>query len=263
MDKTLNVIQKVCSQWQYNLRLGREYNTPLSIGFSDGYYELLTCVEHELKGTGSISHGYDHDNHDETKGTSWVQPKKCNICRAKVHFFAERCICGCNNFSYINDSRWGIDAKSHFEHKVPNYHLWILYPESYSEECKVFYLKQYLISSTNEAFNGILDIQLKRSDSVSKNFIPFSSDFYISNPKEVSSFTIKFDDLFDIIVCRNEPEEIIYTKEIVSKLSKMISYSFVNNKDTYLYDELIPHINVGKKSTTHGKERGATTRRNQ
>lgn len=263
IDKTLSTIRTICSQWQYNLKLGKTYNTPLSIGFSDGYFELLTCVEHDLKGTGSISHGYDHSNHDETKGTSWVQPKKCEDCNAKIHFFAEKCACGSTNIRYINDSRWGIDADAHFKHGVPNYHLWILYPEKYSHDCKIFYLKQFLIDSNNEAFNEILKIQLERSDSKGKNFIPFSSDFYASNPKEVSSFTIVFDDVFDVVVNRNENEEIIYDNKIISIMSKIIDFSSIEKKDIYLYEELLPYINIRNKKTTHGKERGITNRRNQ
>jgi hypothetical protein len=266
MDETLNVIQRACSLWEYNLKLGRKYNTPLSIGFSDGYYELLTCVEHNIKGTGSISHGYDHDNHDETKGTSWVQPKKCNTCNAKIHFFSEKCICGSNDIKYINDSRWGIDAKAHFDHKVPNYHLWVLYPKTYSYDCNVFYLKQFIIKSeNNEVFNNILRVQLERSDSKHKNFLPFSSDFYASNPKEISSFTITFNDVFGVFVSRNNVNEIIYDNEVIKQMTraKIIDMSFVNYKDTYLYEELYQFINVKDKPTTHGKERGTTSRRNQ
>jgi hypothetical protein len=263
MDKTLNVIEKACSLWQYNLKLGKTYNTPVSIGFSDGYYELLTCVEHDLKGTGSISHGYDHNNGAETKGTSWVQPKKCNDCGAKIHFFAENCICGSNNFKYINDSRWGIDANAHFVHKVPDYHLWVLYPETYTFKCKKFFLKQYIISSSNQAFNEILKVQLDKGNSNGKNFIPYSSDFYVSNPKEVSSFTIIFDDVFDIIVDREVTQTIVYNDEIIRQISPMLDKSFIHNKDNYLYEELIPYINVRDKKTTHGKERGTTKRRNQ
>jgi hypothetical protein len=68
MDKTLNIIQQLCSQWPFKLTLGKTYNTPLSIGFADDETELLTCSENNIKGTGSISYGYDHNNHDETKG---------------------------------------------------------------------------------------------------------------------------------------------------------------------------------------------------
>ena len=263
MDKTLNVLQQFCSQWQSKLKLGKTYNTPLSIGFADEEFELLTCTEHNIKGTGSISHGYDHDNHDETKGACLIQPKKCDLCGGKVHFFSEKCLCESVSFKYVNDSRWGIDTKAHFDYKVKNYHLWVLYPENYSYDCKIFKLKQYIIHGENIAFNDTLKVQLEKGSTNSKNFIPFGSDFYASNPKETSSFTITFDDIFDVVVTRNEVEEVVYDKDIIKKMSKIMNLSFVNDKDTYHYEELLPHINVREKKTTHGKERGSTSRRSQ
>lgn len=262
MDKTLNVLQQFCSQWQSKLKLGKTYNTPLSIGFADEEFELLTCVEHDIKGTGSISHGYDHNNHDETKGACLIQPKRCKGCGNKVHFFSEKCSCGSVKFKYINDSRWGIDAKAHFDYNVQNYHLWVLYPECYTNDCKVFKLKQYLVDGKNKAFNDTLRIQLEKGASNSKNFMPFGADFYVSNPIETSSFTIIFDDIFDVVVTRNNVQETIYTKDIIDKISKMLNLSFVIDKDTYHYQELLPYINVMEKKTTHGKERGTTKRRN-
>jgi hypothetical protein len=261
MDKTLNVLRQFCSQWQSNLKLGKTYNTPLSIGFEDAGFELLTCIEHNIKGTGSISHGYDHNNHDETKGTSWVQPKKCKDCDSKVHFFSEKCSCGSISFKFINDSRWGINAKAHFDYNVQNYHLWILIPKTYSHDCKVFDLKQYMINGNNKPFNDILKVQLDRSFSKSKNFTPFSSDFYASNPKEISSFTIVFDETFGVDIIRNQTKDIIYNKNVVKKMKEMMDLSFINNKDTYHYEELLPYINVKNKKTSHGKLRGETKRR--
>jgi len=263
MDKTLNVLQQFCSQWQYKLKLGKTYNTPLSIGFSDEEFELLTCTEHNIKGTGSISHGYDHNNHDETKAACLIQPKKCNECGNKLHFFSEICSCESVSFTYINDSRWGIDVKAHFDYKVQNYHLWVLFPDSYSNNCKIFKLKQYIIDGGNIAFNDILKVQLERGSINSKNLMPFGPDFYVSNPQETSNFTIIFDDIFDVVVTRNEVEGVVYTKDVVNKMSKMMNISFVNDKDTYHYEELLPYINVRDKKTTHGKKRGTTHRRNK
>ena len=263
MDKTLNVLRQFCSQWQYKLILGKTYNTPLSIGFDDAQYELLTCVEHDVKGTGSISHGYDHENHDETKGTSWIQPKKCLNCDSKLHFFSDKCSCGSENFKYVNDSRWGIDTKAHFDYEINKYHLWILYPETYSEKCKVFNLKQYIIDGNDAVFNDILEVQLERGSSKLKNFQPYSGDFYASNPKEISSFTIVFDETFGVDVSRNETEEIVYTNSVVKKMLKMMDTTFLNDKDNYLYEDLLPLINVKNKKTSHGKLRGETKRRDK
>lgn len=265
MDKTLSVIEKLCSLWEYNIKMGRKYNTPLSIGFSDEQVELLTCVEHNLKGTGSISHGYDHDNQEETKFVSLVQPKKCVKCGSKMHFFTEKCICGSNDFKYVNDSRWGIDSNAHFEYKIPFYHLWVLYPDNYEYTCNKFYLKQYVIDSNNKAFNDILEVQMERGKTNNKNYLPYSSDFFISNPKEVSSFEILIDNLYGVVVTRQKVNDIIFDTKIINKLKRdrVLESSFLNIKDNYLYEELLPYINIKDKKTLHGKKRGKTTRRNQ
>jgi hypothetical protein len=260
MDKPLITIRNLTCSWISKLKLGREYNTPTSIGFSDEEYELLTCVDEEIKGTGSISHGYDHDNKDETKGLSLVQPKKCS-CGKKLHFFIKECECGSKNFDYINDSRWGIDCLANFNYKIPKYHLWILHPETYNYNCKKFFLKHYIIDSSNEHFIEILNTQINRGKSKSKNFLPFSSDFYASNPIEKSSFVIVLDETYGVIVERKKVEKIVYNEEIIKKMSKIINKDFVLNKDIYLYEELSPYINIKEKITSHGKSRGKTTRR--
>ena len=260
MDKPLITIRNLTCSWISKLKLGREYNTPTSIGFSDEEYELLTCVDEEIKGTGSISHGYDHDNKDETKGLSLVQPKKCS-CGKKLHFFIKECECGSKNFDYINDSRWGIDCLANFNYKIPKYHLWILYPETYNYNCKKFFLKHYIIDSSNEHFIEILNTQIKLGKSKNKNFLPFSSDFYASNPKEKSSFTILLDELYGIVVERNNTDKVVYNKNILDKMKKILTKDFLIKKDIYLYDEIKKYINIKDKKTTHGKSRGETTRR--
>jgi hypothetical protein len=264
MDKTLNVLNILCNDWKYKLLLGREYNTPLSIGFSDSEYEVLTCTEHDLKGTGSISHGYDHNNKDETKSLSLVQPKECFVCKSKVHFFAEICECGSNNFKYISDSRWGIDCEAHFKYSVPKYHLWILKPDSYNPKCKKFYLEQYVIESDNKPFNQILKIQMEKGKNRNKNFLPYSADFYASNPIHVSSFTIVIDDIFGVIITRNLVKEINYSCDIIKKMKPyLVEDDFLCEKDNYHYNEIIKYININGKKTSHGKKRGKTTRRLQ
>lgn len=261
MDKTVTVIQNLSNSWHYKINLGQLYNTPFSINFTDNECELFTCIEHGLKGTGSASHGYDHDNKDETKSLSLVQPKKCKSCNSKVHFFKDKCDCGSEIFDYINDSRWGIDCAAHFKYDVQNYHLWILEPVIYDYTCREFSFKQFIIDSKNKIFNEILHIQLTKGAIHSKNFLPNSSDFYASNPVEVCRFRIKIDDVFGVMVSRENPEKIVYDQSVIKKMSKVLGSAFLNNKDVYLYEELTPYINILDKKTTHGKNRGETSRR--
>jgi hypothetical protein len=261
MDKTLITIKNLTRTWFEKINLGKKYNTPISIGFSDDEFELLTCIEHNIKGTGSISHGYDHDNKDETKGTSLVQPKKCTNCGGKLHFFAEKCSCNSTDFEYISDSRWSIDSKAHFEYGIPLYHLWVLYPEKNSYDCNKFYLKQYVIDANNEHFIEILKTQNELGKSKNKNFLPFSADFYASNPIEITSIIINFDQDFGIVVERNKTKTIEYDEKILKKMSKTLNKNFKIIKYIYQYNEIFEFIDIKNKKTTHGKERGKTIRR--
>jgi hypothetical protein len=263
MDKTLAVLNMFCGNWQQNINLGKEYNTTVSIGFDDTVFETLSCIENGLRGTGSFSHGYDHTDKSETKGLSWVQPKKCKKCNSKIHFFSEKCGCGSFEFEYINDSRWGIDVNAHFKYQVGDYYLWFLLPDKFDFNCRIFYLKQFRINSNNLFFQKILEIQRDRGKSKIKNLIPYSSDFYVCKPKEISSFKISINDTYGTLVERLLTDETIYNKVIIKKMSKIINLDLLTNKDIYQYEELIPLINLESKKTTHGKNRGVTTRRTQ
>jgi hypothetical protein len=262
-DKTLQTLALLTNTWFNKLKLGRHYNATTSIGFGDEEYELLTCVENELKGCGSISHGYDHTDKSETKGTSWVQPKKCLNCHSKLHFFSEKCICGSDKFSYINDSRWGIDAEAHFRYKIPKYHLWHFFPEKYSFDCDRFKLEKYEVDSHNKHFDETLKSQIKFGKNKSKNFMPKGCDFYSANPKITASFTFELNEIYGISVIRNMIEEIIYDEKVVQTMKKVLDDNFIITKNVYSYNELEPHINISNKKTTHGKSRGQTQRRTE
>lgn len=262
MDKTLKTLEAFTSSWKYNLELGKELNTSLSIGFSDSQVESLTCLENGLKGTGSISHGNDHNDGSETKFANKVQPKDCSRCGKKVHFFLDICDCGSNLFDYHTDARWGLDTKAHFEYKVPAYHLWVLAPVKYSSDCKNFTLHQYYINSENDSFNKILEGQFLSPKSKSKNFMPYQLDFYCSNPIMKSNFAIEITNE-GVSVVRKLCSTIEYNSYILEIMKKVISNTFQNTKDTYLYEEIEPHLNVENKKRSYGKERGTTTRRKQ
>ena len=263
MDKTLKTLEVFTSSWKYCLELGKELNTPLSIGFSDSQAETLTCLENDLKGTGSISHGNDHNDGSETKFANKVQPKDCLRCGKKVHFFLEICDCGSNLFKYHTDARWGLDTKAHFEYNVPGYHLWVLNPLKYNSSCKYFTLRQYYISSKNDSFSSILRGQFESPKSKSKNFMPYQLDFYSSNPIMKSNFGIEITD-DGVSVVRKSCDIIKYDSSILEIMKDVIdNNAFQNTKDTYLYEEIEPYINVEKKKRSYGKDRGITTRRTQ
>lgn len=261
MDNTLSYLQKIVSNWHLDLKLGVKYNTPINIGITPDTAELITCMEENIKGTGSISHGFDHDNTDETKSLSLVQPKKCDNCKGKVHFFTKKCNCGGVKFEYINDSRWGIDCEAHFKYNPKGYHLWIFRPDKYNFDVNSFTLCRYYIDSTNKQFNDILSVQLNEGRGKSKNFLPDSKDFYTSKPIVKSKFRFTLESTLGFVVERLECEEIKYDKKVIKKMGKYLIDEFEDNKDIYLYEELVKFLDVYKYKTNHGKERGKTSRR--
>lgn len=262
VDYTKEAIKQLTCSWPYKIERGVQKNTPLSATIAKEEWEHLTCEEHNLMGTGAGSHSNDHNNGDETKGVSQVQAKDCNSCHKKLHFFTNQCECGCSSFEYHSDSRWGIDTKAHFEYNVPKYHLWVLRPQTMEPNCKVFTIEEYIIDSQNKNFNEILKIQYESPKSKHKNLVPFSSDFYASNPVMSCKFTIELTKNKEVIVERNTIVDIVYDQKIIKKIKSILSKDFLNNKDNYRYDDIKDYINVRIKKTSHGKNRGKTKRRN-
>jgi hypothetical protein len=258
----------VTPTWLKRIEYGIKYNLPIGVDLNKTDYEALTCAYYDLEGTGKSSGDNDHNNGDETKGASKIKPKNCK-CGQVCHYFQESCKCGSTEFIYSDtenstDSRWGIDTAAHFRYKVPNYHMWILEAEKYEAKNKTFLLKLYSISSENEAFNEILKIQ-NESKSKHKNFLPYSKDFYASNPKYMACFKITLGDIEqEVNITSEETQEIVLTKKILTQsrgIKKYLPKTFVLNKDTYHYEEIKPLLNIRNHKTSHGKQRGETKRR--
>ena len=262
IDLTKEAIKQFTCSWTYKIKRGVEKNTPLSTTLAKEEWEHLTCEEHNLMGTGSTSYGNDHDNGDETKGASLVQAKDCNDCGKKVHFFTNKCECGCVKFEYHNDSRWSIDTKAHFEYEVPKYHLWVLKPQTMEPSCRVFIIEEYVIDSTNKNFIEVLKIQFESPKSKYKNLMPFGPDFYASNPIMTCKFSVEINNEGTVSIERNSIVDIVYDQSIIKKMKTILSDNFLNDKDTYQYNNLKEFINVRNKKSNHGKNRGKTKRRN-
>jgi len=267
--KVIRFLEVLAKRWSTNIEYGRQLNLPMGVEISDTEYEALTCLEFGIKGTGKKSGDNDHDNGDETKGASKIRSKKCD-CGLTCHFFEEKCKCGSETFSYSDDNnktdvRWGIDTDAHFRYGVPKYHCWILEAENYNSKNKVFYLKLFTIDGKNEVFNEILKVQ-NESNSKHKNFIPYSKDFYASGPEYVSCYKINLNDDGTVSVTTEKVEKIRITKDMLldgRNLKKYLPNTFVPMKDTYLYEEVKQLFKVRKFKTSHGKERGKTTRRSE
>lgn len=264
------LMDAVTPTWLKRIEYGMKWDLPIGVDMNKTDYEALTCAYYDLKGTGKSSGDNDHNDGSETKGASKIRPKTCK-CGNVCHYFDEKCKCGLSEFTYSDDNnstdvRWGIDSVAHFKYKVPKYHFWILEAENYNAQNKTFYLKLYTILGDNRVFNDILQVQ-SESSSKHKNFIPYSKDFYASNPKYMACFKIILNEITGKILITSEVvEDLIITKKILVQnrgIKKYLPKYFVPQKDTYLYEEIEPLLNVRNYKTSHGKERGNTTRRSK
>jgi len=119
----------------------------------------------------------------EVKTCCHIQSKTCNSCKKKTPYYQEKCsFCKNDTFTKTFDSRFSINAKSHFKYK------------SLLSEYMLFYVKEvdytiiilgFIIKSDNVYFNNYLKNQLDNSESNSCNLIPFSYDFYSCGPIKI------------------------------------------------------------------------------
>lgn len=261
MDNTLQFLKNISQPWITKMFEGSKWNYPISIGIGADEAELMTGLELKVRGTGSISHGFDHSNRGETKILNLVQPKECKECKSKIHFFSETCVnCGSTEFNYKKDTRWSIDVDAHFNHNVSGYYLWAFEPVEYNNSVKDFNLKMFFIDSNNENFIQVLNKQ-RESGAKQKNLLPYKSDFYVSNPIMKSFFNIRLDNVYGTIINRREVEEIKYNNEIIKILKPYLPKDFLSEKEDYSYKELSEYFNISNKKTSHGKDRGKTKRR--
>lgn len=276
MDKTLWFLDEIAQRWIINAQASLETNTYLTIGPNGTEFEVLSNYELNLKGTGAHSCGFDHNDESEGKGANLVQPKDCFSagnknkprCEStgsleKIHPYLSNCPkCGKNKFLIHNDSRWGIDTSSHFKYNIKKYNCWVFYPENNNPEIKTYYLELYRIESCNVHFQKILNIQFEYGKKKNKNFIPFSSDFYASGPEMISKFKIDYkNDYFNVE--RLQREDIVYDHKVLEILSPYLINSFIQEKNSYTYEEIKDFIDIEQKSTKHGKNRGEVIRRTQ
>jgi hypothetical protein len=144
--------------------------------------------------------------------------------------------------------------------------LWIVEAQEYNANNNIFFLTLYSISGNNRVFNDILKVQ-NESRSKKKNFIPYSKDFYASNPSMLGKWKIVLPSESEEVQITVEPlEKICITKEMmtdVRHIKKYLPKSFFPTKDTYLYDEIEHLLDVTLYEANMNKDRGTTKRRSK
>jgi len=126
-------------------------------------------------------YAFDTSSNDELKSCNYLQPKKCSSCGESNNFFSVTCnACGHDKFGSVKgDSRWNIDSDSHFKH-FNDLNKYLLTLVDYVDG-KIL-MKAWIVKKENPHFNRILRNQLDSAKSDGLNFLPYSHDFFMSDP---------------------------------------------------------------------------------
>jgi hypothetical protein len=203
----------------------------------------------------------------EIKTCCLLQPKICKKCLKKTPYFQELCVfCKTGNFKYVNDSRFGIDSKAHFEYEKYLKEYILILIEHNNNIIDNFTFKIFKINSDNKYFTNYLKNQLENSSkSNTCNLLPYSYDFYASGPIKITDITLDFngniiDEYIDIDNLQaidfdtgklNEKEKVVYGINCLDNTSS-VSSLFIP------YEEIKDKLVLREKKLN--KNRGVTTR---
>lgn len=193
----------------------------------------------------------------EVKTCCHIQPKTCKKCLKKTPFYQENCsYCNHNEFTKINDLRFGIDAKAHFKYisLLKNYIL--IYINDINDIIK---FSVFIIKSDNNYFNNYIKNQLEKSEkSNTCNLVPFSYDFYSSGPIKI--IDLEYDlsgNLLSEFIDRFNDNYLDFNTECLTKTEK-IKYEIPNDISYVSYNDIKHKLELRNKNLN--KNRGETTR---
>lgn len=271
--------------WPIRIRQSINSNLDGFVSESGFMGEFLASLITGKKGTASAGSGFDLSdgtNADESKLAVLVRASVCNICSEKVLFFKETCNCGSSDFTFPNDSRWGVDSKAGIEYKdkLDKYILQVIKPCINSFDCNEFIYEAFLVDAKNEYFTEYLMNQYMNSTKSNNcNLLPYSYDFYRAEPIKVVSLKITLNQINSSIEClfykldntvtEKMPLDIVPTN-FLKNILKSNSIYFKNNISKSKLIELLKlsvnidtftPLNFPLKSKKLNKNRGLTTRK--
>lgn len=183
-DSFTQLLNHTFSSVREEIKMCLDWNQGFTID-SGKFGERVAFIVKNTKGVNSNGGcAFDAQDGTEAKACFTGQTYKCPDCGAKNNYYSHEChSCGSTNRKDPGDTRWGIDTKAHFMYygQIPDYVLTFIEPTNQSYENPTFRVRVYKISADNKVFNEILDHQ-KSTGSHHKNFMPFSQDFYMSDP---------------------------------------------------------------------------------
>ena len=248
-------------------RKGKKNLSKAFRGIGDFGEELATIINPNSLGSASKG-GCSFDNFVidadgntisavEVKTCCHIQPKKCKKCSKKIPYYQEKCsFCNHDQFSKITDSRFGIDAKAHFDYiQLLKEYLLIYIKEINNVIC----ISVFIIKSNNTYFNNYVKNQLDNSKSNTCNLLPFSYDFYSSGPIKIIDLEYDLSErkLIKEFIDRYNEKPIDFDADCLTAEEK-INYGLDENKKTIPYNEIESKLVIRNKNLN--KARGVTSR---
>ncbi|MDD7907471.1 hypothetical protein PUW87_02475 [Metamycoplasma hyosynoviae] len=286
LDQLINFLYKYSKIWQYQLNLEYEYKSKnVSTAFKGigAFGELLTALYNtNYIGSGSGGMGFDLINQRdkkeiEVKTSVTFQSNKCKSCNFKFSKIFNICSnCGSNNYEEMDDSRFGINAKTlleAYDKKILD-SLFVFHIFDKQDTINidtgdiVFIINCYKIPFTyDDSFyeNKRLQYFKNQRDQSSKsnhcNLLPLSYDFWLLTPIYFDSWEIKvnFKDLNKKPIINNiwneKLKNIAIHVNICSNLEEKEKFLKLNDgKDYISLIEFVKNFDYRKKK--FNKDRG-------
>lgn len=263
-DEIVEFVMIYALIFKTSLMIERKYKSSnISFAFTDisRFGEGLCSILSGFKGSGGKGSGFDLTNGtkaNEVKTVCFCQPHKCKKCGSSVPWTSNTCAnCNSTELKTITDSRFGISAKAHVKYKDELETYWLVLIEHDSED--IFKITVWTLKSDNKYFTNYINQQNKFA-STTCNLLPYSYDFYMSNPIQRLQIHIRLPESHmddpSIVNMEYKDTEIempcsILTRPELSKLG-------LNASDTISISEANDILTCRPK--THGKKRGDTKR---
>lgn len=287
-NKLKEILELYAKIWQIQLHIEYKFkdkNVSNAFKGIGAFGEIFASLYNDgYVGSGSGGLGFDLINMDlkkeiEVKSSVTFQSNKCDNCGFKFSKIFDSCsICGSKKYKKINDSRFGINAKSLLEaydkkiiSKLVCLHIYDSKTLNFNDEQIIeFTINCYEIPFEYNDFQDerkridYFKNQFKSSNkSVHCNLLPESYDFFMLTPKFFDSWTIEinFKDLnVNPIIKNNWSDDMKNIKvkiDVCSKEEKEIFKklnSYDESKHTVDLSDFVENFNYRKKS--FNKKRG-------
>lgn len=269
MNKILNEFTHLCQHYfgqiSTEIRESLKFNHGITFDTAS-FGERVLFVLYETKGIPSNG-GCAHDSliKAEAKACNFSQTYTCPDCNAKNNYYQTNCWkCNGTRKRLSNDTRWHIDTKAHQEYldEIPFYLMSAIFPLNSETLNPKFKIEVFRFETKDEFFCKMLNHQFNHG-SHSKNFIPYSRDFYMSSPTLILRSLIDcHENNVDVQIEFYGEEKFtqmpikLFTKSEREQLN--LKYPKIIEKE--MIDISIPIEVIGVKHSTHGKKRGKLNR---